>query len=71
MRQQLEKAAETAFAVAAQAFGEAASQYPRAAFVPDAEFQRARSLEELYAVEGLPDVLEPGANATQYPSSVV
>ena len=48
-----------AYAVAAQAFGDAVAEHPDAAFVPKAEFNRARSLEDLYAAEGLPDALLP------------
>jgi tetratricopeptide (TPR) repeat protein len=59
-----------AYAVAAQAFGEAVTAYPDAAFRPQAEFNRARSLEELHAEQGMPDALErPSGQGTQYPSS--
>lgn len=55
-----------AYAVAAQAFGDVAAEHPDASFAPQAEFNRARSLEELYAAEGLPEALQPiGGDATR------
>lgn len=54
------------YAVAAQAFGDVAAEHPDASFAPQAEFNRARSLEELYAAEGLPEALQPsGADASR------
>lgn len=58
------------FAIAAQAFGEAVTSYPDASFRPQAEFNRARSLEELYSAQGMPAALEqPSGQGTQFPSS--
>ncbi|MDX9759130.1 MAG: tetratricopeptide repeat protein [Bacteroidota bacterium] len=56
-------------AMAAQAFGDAVAEHPRASFVPQAEFHRARCLEEQYAADGLPDALQPGDETTEFPSS--
>ena len=60
---------ERIYAVAAQAFADAVAEHPRASFVPQAEFHRARCLEEQYAAEGLPAALQPGEETTRYPSS--
>lgn len=57
------------YAMAAQAYGDAVAEHPRASFVPQAEFHRARCLEEQYAANGLPDALQPRDGATRFPSS--
>jgi tetratricopeptide (TPR) repeat protein len=58
-----------AYAIAAQAFGEAISQHPGASYLPQAEFSRARSLEELYAQQGFPEAMQTSGDATRFPSS--
>lgn len=55
------------YRAAAKAYGDAVEEYPDAAFLPQAEFYRARSLEELYAREGIPDELSGGG--TRFPST--
>ncbi len=57
------------YAIAARAYATAIEQHPDASFRPQAEFNRARSLEELYAEQGVPDLLQPSGDGTQFPSS--
>lgn len=57
------------YAIAAEAFGDAAEEFPRAAFAAQAEFNRARCLEEQYAEAGMPDALQPEGEKMQFPSS--
>ena len=55
------------YRAAAKAYEDVAEEYPDAAFLPQAEFYRARSLEELHAREGMPDELSGGG--TRFPST--
>ncbi len=56
-----------AFREAATAFKAVVDEHPGASFLPQAEFQHARSLEELYEREGMPEELS--GEGTSYPST--
>ncbi|MCB2204660.1 tetratricopeptide repeat protein [bacterium] len=56
-----------AYREAARAFKDVVNEHPDATYLPQAEFQHARSIEELYATEGMPDALTP--STTNYPST--
>ncbi|MBN1448391.1 MAG: tetratricopeptide repeat protein [Bacteroidetes bacterium] len=55
------------YRVAARAYREVADEHPDAGYLPQAEFFHARSLEELYAREGMPEELSGGG--TRFPST--
>ncbi|MFZ1730663.1 MAG: tetratricopeptide repeat protein [Bacteroidota bacterium] len=57
------------YSIAAQAYAVAIDQHPGASFLPQAEFSRARCLEELYAEQGLPEAMQPSGEGTSFPSS--
>ncbi len=56
-----------AYREAARAFKDVVDEHPGASFLPQAEFQHARSLEELYEKEGVPEALTP--EGTSFPST--
>ncbi|MBR9978977.1 MAG: tetratricopeptide repeat protein [Bacteroidetes bacterium] len=58
-----------AYAVAAKAYGTAVEEHPDAQFRPQAEFHRARSLEELHEEQSLPGALQPAGDVTKHTSS--
>jgi tetratricopeptide (TPR) repeat protein len=56
-----------AYREAARAFKDVVEEHPGATFLPQAEFQHARSLEELYERDGMPEEL--GGGGTNFPST--
>ncbi|PLX28921.1 MAG: hypothetical protein C0600_09175 [Ignavibacteria bacterium] len=56
-----------AYREAADAYAETVERFPDQAYIPQAEFQHARSLEALYEKEGVPEELHGGD--TRYPST--
>lgn len=56
-----------AYRDAADAYAETVERFPDQAYIPQAEFQHARSLEALYEEEGVPEQLRGGDTA--YPST--
>lgn len=56
-----------AYREAARAFKDVVDEHPGASFLPQAEFQHARSLEELYEEQGVPEALS--GEGTSFPST--